>query len=564
MYLTALTCTAQYPQVYEDAPAESYMLTKRENKRFRSPTSHQRYQATFSPPTFNYRDAVQQDQQRMRYYAQQEADAINLARTAERIKQHAMMQGGRFRGDSARTRAKTGRNVAFEARARSFEAEEDVQQSGSERREAWVDNAMSDREDQVLNYIAPHQELYQFNHGDDIVALTSLIGKPPGDQLEGLKHLLTQEAQIQAVIPLKKPFNSKDHTPITEHVQDIENPQKRPNVKVQHAPPHLQEAVAQAHVLEAQVKEKARHLEQSIHRQNLQTLAHIQAQFDAAAHANAQRAMLQAQEKARAQVQAQHNALAYAKLEAQQRLAQAQAQARAQHQAAAHTQQLVSYTPLHQPVSVLGEGAVDHQAPETPVKPAFAPDDVSVKTLLLPVKKRYKRDQSPESFDSDYVDFDNVTSDVIDALNMDSNSNDSYVINIEVIDDEGTTMSSANSSSDDEGVDADYTELDRVGFSKNKGGIGVVEELGDDNIMILNDKYQNGDFIPLEKHPGYQAALDKSRGVRSVVVINNNVNNYNLIRKPQHVWNRFRHGKTKRPLKFRRKRKYRLVKVIKK
>ncbi|KAF2898178.1 hypothetical protein ILUMI_07998 [Ignelater luminosus] len=74
----------------------------------------------------------------------------------------------------------------------------------------------------------------------DIEALNDLIGKAPSIQLAGLSQLL----------------NPKDFTPITEHIVDIANPQSKPNIKVVHAPPEYQEAVAQIQVLE-DAKKKA-------------------------------------------------------------------------------------------------------------------------------------------------------------------------------------------------------------------------------------------------------------------------------------------------------------------
>ncbi|KAF5279489.1 hypothetical protein FQA39_LY05599 [Lamprigera yunnana] len=73
-----------------------------------------------------------------------------------------------------------------------------------------------------------------------IDVLNSLIGQSPVAQLRGLKILL----------------NSKDHTPVMEDVFDVDNPLNRPNVKVEPAPPELQQAVANVLVLQADTQRK--------------------------------------------------------------------------------------------------------------------------------------------------------------------------------------------------------------------------------------------------------------------------------------------------------------------
>ncbi|KAK4872372.1 hypothetical protein RN001_014401 [Aquatica leii] len=70
--------------------------------------------------------------------------------------------------------------------------------------------------------------------------LNSLIGHTPEFQLQGLHKLL----------------NTKDYTPVREDVNDVVNPLNHPNIKVEPAPPELQQAVANVLVLQADTQRK--------------------------------------------------------------------------------------------------------------------------------------------------------------------------------------------------------------------------------------------------------------------------------------------------------------------
>lgn len=333
-------CTqAHLPQVYEAVDDIYPSEIKRKARQSDIKDSEDLYRM----PEFDYKKAVQQDPQKLRYYQQQQIDAGNQARIRQFYqnqhflkykpenqeyfteKEHGPLPHvgynwkivhPKFVKENSKSKK---RNVNLEDLQKEIENRKTDEKSNINKRKVVEINKQEiniDRQDHInlqnpylsnshAIYLKPenmeegHKVLQQNVGGFSIIgaqneidALNSLLGKNPKAQLQGLRQLLSLEAHPQPFQP------TKDHTPITEQQVDFKNPQIRPNIKIESHPEKL-------------------HANSIITVPMGQSLSQLQAQLDMVTHAHIQEVLEEAQQKAAANVEAQHQAINQARIQAE-------------------------------------------------------------------------------------------------------------------------------------------------------------------------------------------------------------------------------------------------------
>lgn len=285
----------EVPKVHESIDESAEVKT---NRHPRQPELSQKTTHTYHPPKFDYKSAMQQDAQLLRYFKQQQVDTRNLAenvrtrkvRPAEGSTLHSLVSQQNLQMVPIVVgQPETLLRVARKLTPRNYQTN-DMQ---DEEPDAKMQSVRSTVATPRAIYVHPTNHLPEHN----LKALNDLIGKNPNVQLHGLKQLLQNPAQVKLIMPA--PFQTNIHNIAlnTQHAADINS---AVNVRI----PQVS--------LEAASEES----KELIFKPDQNTISTIQAELDASARIHAQKAIVAAQRQALAHVEEQHKALAEAQEEA--------------------------------------------------------------------------------------------------------------------------------------------------------------------------------------------------------------------------------------------------------
>lgn len=280
---TSVTCQdANVPKVFESVDESAELKTSRHP---RHPEILQRITnpRLYSPVKFDFKAAVQQDLQLLRYYRQQQADNRNLKDIhvqKERIAPISPIASALLRDTKQNAQVSSPENRLRVAR-KLTPSNYQINDMHNEEVNANVQLTASPR----AIYVYPTK----LQPDQNLRALNDLIGKNPNAQLEGLKQLLGDPSQVKLIMPNgPAPFQTNNHN-VHQHSVDV-----HANI----APSSSEES------------------KELVFKPDQHTFNKIQAELDASTRIHVQNAIAAAQQQARAHVEEQHKAIAKAQEEA--------------------------------------------------------------------------------------------------------------------------------------------------------------------------------------------------------------------------------------------------------
>ncbi|XP_018325551.1 uncharacterized protein LOC108737287 isoform X2 [Agrilus planipennis] len=270
----------------------------------------------YVPPwsNFNYSTILQRDQQKWRYFQQQQVDLLNLLKKKPLVRIVSSLRNTKFGDTSKKEKPKISLrnqkgNAVQELKRFSRTANFDKENQGDMQTiDKGATNRDVSRSDYVLskNFIGHKtQSSTSSKNGaekdeqrdNQMKALNSLLGKSPIEQLEGLKHLLKSQTKVLSVTMPSR--TRKRYVPVAESTLDVPVPQIKPVVVVAYSPNNDRHNGPYTPLASTQ-----------------EQLQQLQLQLDSFSKAQADEQIRKAQEDAYQRVQTQHAALALAQQEA--------------------------------------------------------------------------------------------------------------------------------------------------------------------------------------------------------------------------------------------------------
>lgn len=218
----------------------------------------------YDPPKFDFKNAAQQNLQLLRYYRQQQVDAINSGKTLVR-KERIAQQLNSHRLPLLVAKPETHLRVARKLNPTNYDAQ---------------------NEELNANAHAIYVHPMKLPPEQNLKVLNDLIGKNPSVQLQGLKQLLQNPSEVKLIMPSAFQVNSPN-VPLSQHAVDIN--------------------------AAAATSDESKDI---VFKPDQESINKIQAELDASARFHAQKAIAAAQRQALVHVEEQHKALAKAQEEA--------------------------------------------------------------------------------------------------------------------------------------------------------------------------------------------------------------------------------------------------------